>query len=451
MSKSKILIVDDERNILLSLSRALTLEGYEAEVAGSGELALEKLRKGHYDLVILDIQMPGLDGIEVLRTIGKEKIKVPVIMMSGHATVETAVQATKLGAHDFIEKPISQEKLLLTLRNTLKFQDLSRENRQLKDHLTAKYELMGESGAIQSLWKQIRMAAPSRGQVLIYGESGSGKELIARAIHRHSKRTEHPFIKLNCAAVPHELIESELFGHEKGSFTGAFKQRIGKFELADQGTLFLDEIGDMPMAMQAKLLRVLQEGELERIGGSREIQVDVRVIAATNKELSKEIEAGNFREDLFYRLNVIPIVAPPLREHREDIPKLTDHFLREACAANDWKPKRITEEAMALLNTFNYPGNVRELKNNIERLVIMTPGDVIGQADVAVLTGGSAPATGALYEQGRSLKEMLASSERTIILKALEMNGGQVSKTAKELNVERSHLYKKMKSLGIRD
>ena len=451
-----ILIIDDEQNILVTLSRALKLEGYRTEVAGGGKVGLEKLAEQPADLVLLDVKMPDMDGLEVLAQIRESMPGLPVVMMSGHATVEVAVRAVRMGAVDFLEKPLSSEKVLVTVANTLKLQRLFEENRDLKELAGLHSRMVGESPPMQALYDQIKMVAPSNGRVLITGENGSGKELVARAIHENSLRSSGPFIKVNCAAVPRELIESELFGHEKGAFTGASQQRRGKFELADSGTLFLDEIGDMQLTMQAKLLRVLQEGELERVGSSDTIVVDVRVIAATNQDLNQAIAAGRFREDLFHRLNVIPIRVPSLKERKGDIPELVSHFLRLACEQNNRRTKSFAPGAMERLSAHDYSGNVRELKNSVERLVIMVPDDVIQPADVdRWLNLGRQAAEGeaagsSFYNPELTIKEMLTNAERAFILQALESCDGHVTNAAKQLGLERSHLYKKMKALGIK-
>ncbi len=443
------MIIDDEPNILTTLRRALELEDYGVEVAGSGRLGLEKLEERDIDLVLLDVMMPELNGVEVLRQIRERHPEVFVVMMSGNATIETAVQATKLGAHDFVEKPLSSDKLLLTVQNALGYAKLSRENAKLRERARVDFRMIGSSSGMQEIFDKIGKTAPTNGRVLITGDNGTGKELVARAIHEHSKRADGAFIKLNCAAIPSELIESELFGHEKGSFTGATEQRRGKFELADGGTLFLDEVGDMNPGAQAKVLRVLQEGELERVGSSDTIRVDVRVIAATNKNLSEEIEAGRFRSDLYFRLNVVPIDLPPLASRREDIPELVKHFIGVVCEANDRRQKTVAPSAITLLMQYAWPGNVRELKNIVERLVILTgEAEVISEQDVHDALPSVKPVKGG-YRRGMSLKELVASAERDIILGALEANNHHISNTAKELQLERSHLYKKMRSLGI--
>jgi DNA-binding NtrC family response regulator len=395
--------------------------------------------------------MPDINGLEVLKSARDAGALVPVVVMSGHGTVETAVQATKLGAHDFIEKPLSTDKLLITVENTLKFQRLKDAHEELRRQVGATTTMIGQSQPMQQLTQRIELAASAQAPVLITGESGTGKELVARAIHQGSKRANGPYMKINCAAVPSELIESELFGHEAGAFTGATRQRRGKFEQASTGSLFLDEVGDMPAAMQAKLLRVLQEGELERVGGGETIHVDVRVVAATNKQLEEMVNEGSFREDLYYRLNVVPIQVPPLRERRDDIPLLIDAFITQACTANDRRLKMISDDAVEALSRYDYPGNVRELKNLIERLVILTPGDAIGMADVRgllPLAGGGRRGSD-WYSPGTALKQMVADAERDLIKRALEHHGGHITKTAADLQIERSHLYKKMRALDI--
>jgi DNA-binding NtrC family response regulator len=449
MARTTLLIVDDEPNILSTLRRALEIEGYVVEVAGSGRIALEKLGERAVDLVFLDVMMPELDGLSTLKQVRERWPDLPVIMMSGHGTVDTAVQATKLGAYDFLEKPLSTEKTLVTVKNALAHTRLVREHAQLAERARAEFAMIGAGARMRAIFDKIRKTAPTAGRVLITGENGTGKELVARALHEHSKRADKPFVKLNCAAIPQELIESELFGHEKGAFTGATQQRRGKFELADGGTLFLDEVGDMNPSAQAKVLRVLQEGELERVGGHETLKVDVRVVAATNKDLAEEIAAGRFREDLYYRLNVVPIEVPPLREHKEDIPELVAHFLRAACAANDRRAKTIAPAAVTLLMQYDWPGNVRELRNSIERLVILT-GDApaIAEADVQEILPTVKPVK-ARYARGAALKDLVAAAEREIVLAALEANAHHIANTARELGLERSHLYKKMRALGI--
>lgn len=452
MPKATVLVVDDEKNILSTLSRALRIEDYEVDVAGSAAIALEKSATRAYDAILLDVMMPEMDGITMLRRLREIGSDVPVIVMSGHGTIDTAVEATRLGAHDFIEKPIATERLLLSLDRALALRKLQVENQELRARTGAFDGLIGESGPMRQLKEQVQLAASANAPVLVMGERGTGKELVARAIHLGSKRADGPLEKLNCAAVPAELIESELFGHEAGAFTGATKQRRGKFERASGGTLFLDEVGDMPAPMQAKLLRVLQEGEIERVGGHQVIRVNVRVVAATNKPLTKEIEEGRFRADLFDRLNVVPLRVPPLRERAEDIPILVQHFLHQACVNNDRREKTVTKGALELLCRYDYPGNVRELRNLIERLVILTPGDTIGESDARALLpiAGGVGTGGGYYRPGVPLRDMLDAVERDLIMRALEHHGGHATNTAADLGLERSHLYKKMKALGIR-
>jgi DNA-binding NtrC family response regulator len=448
MTHATVLIVDDEPNILVSLRRALEVEGYRAVVAGGGAAALAKAEQEAPEVVVLDVAMPEMDGLEVLARLKEKQPDLPVIMMSGHATIEAAVRATKLGAFDFAEKPLSSDKLLITIENALRLARLRRENAELRRRADGDSEMIGRSAPMRHILDVIEKAAPSQESVLISGPSGTGKELVARAMHENSRRSGGPFVKVNSAAIPQEIIESELFGHEKGAFTGATQVRRGKFELAHGGTLFLDEIGDMSLSAQAKVLRALQEREIERVGGAETIKVDVRVVAATNKDLAREIEEGRFREDLFHRLNVVPISIPPLRQRREDVPELTTRFLQQSCAANDKRLKRIEQAAITLLMQHEWPGNVRELKNIIARMVILSGGDTITEADVRECLP-SVKAVHGDYRQGVSLRDMLATAEREIILRALEANGGQVSRTAQDLQVERSHLYKKMRALGI--
>jgi DNA-binding NtrC family response regulator len=451
MVAATILVVDDERKILTSVSRALSLEGYEVEVAGSAEVALDKLDKQTFEAVLLDVQLPGIDGLAMLDELRKREIATPVIMMSGHATIEVAMEAIRRGADDFIEKPIGSDRLVLSLRRSLELRELQNENRELRRRYGASEALLGQSPSMDRLREQIALAARSNAQVLILGARGTGKELVAAAIHAGSARAGGPLEKLNCAAVPDGLIESELFGHEAGAFTGATKQRRGKFERAHGGTLFLDEVGDMPPQMQAKLLRVLQEGEIERVGAGSVVKVDVRVVAATNKSLEAEIEAGRFRADLFDRLNVVPLKVPALAERIEDVPMLTEHFLSLACEMHGRPGKKISTEAMALLKGYPYPGNVRELRNLVERLVILTPDETITEAQArALLPIDSGGSTGSYFRPETPLREMLEAVERELITRALEFQGGHVTKTAADLGLERSHLYKKMRALGIR-
>jgi DNA-binding NtrC family response regulator len=449
VARSTILVIDDEPNILTTVRRSLELEGYAVEVAGGGAAGLARLVEHDIDLVLLDVMMPGETGLEVLPKLRAAKPDVMVVMMSGNATIETAVQATKGGAFDFIEKPLSGDKLLITVQNTLAYARLRYENQRLRGRAQTDFAMIGKGAAMRGIFDKVAKTAPTTGRVLITGENGTGKELVARAIHEHSKRADGPFVKLNCAAIPAELIESELFGHEKGAFTGATQQRRGKFELADGGTLFLDEVGDMNPSAQAKVLRVLQENELERVGGGETIKVDVRVVAATNKDLQAEIAGGRFREDLYYRLAVVPIELPPLRARREDIPTLVEHFIEQVCADNDRRKKKVASGALTLLMQHDWPGNVRELKNVVERLAILTgDAEVITEADV----GDALPRVKAVktdFARGTPFKDLVAAAERDIIVAALEANEHHVSNTARELQLERSHLYKKMRALGI--
>lgn len=451
----KILVVDDEDSIRASLAGILEDEGFRVLFANDGTTALDAVRKELPDLVLLDIWMPRMDGIETLRLLKEQYPGLLIVMMSGHGTIETAVKSTKMGAYDFIEKPISLEKLLVTIRNALALQRLRDENENLRDLAFHDRQMTGASPVMLKLQEQIRLVAPSNASVLITGENGTGKELVARSIHFYSQRKDRPFVEINCAAIPEELIESELFGHEKGAFTGAVAQKKGKFDQADGGTLFLDEIGDMSLKTQAKVLRILQERKFERVGGTRTIEVDVRIIAATNKILEEAIKAGTFREDLFYRLNVVPFHVPPLRERREDIPLLVDHFLEMFCQREGLERKAVAPEALALLQNCPWPGNVRELKNLVERLVIMTPGGLItaGNLPDYLVHGQIAGEPGmgrleAVLELG-TLREAREEFEREFILQKLEENNWNISKTAEAIELERSNLHRKLKSYGI--
>jgi len=440
-----VLIVDDEEGIRESLSGILEDEGYRVVSAGTGEDALRMIQEQTPDLVILDVWLPKMDGIQALQEIKSLKRDIPVIMISGHGNIEVAVKATRMGAYDFLEKPLSLERVLLSSRRALERSALERENRELRENLTRKWKFIGESPSMKDLRGQIEMAAQSNSRVLITGESGSGKELVARLLHGMGSRADKPFVEVNCAAMPHELIESELFGHERGSFTGAFEKKKGKFELADKGTLFLDEIGDMSLQTQAKVLRVIETQEFQRVGGSANIKVDVRIISATNKDLEEEVKKDNFREDLFFRLNVIPISVPPLRERREDIPLLVEYFVQSIAEDYGQPLKKITPEAMKSLEEHSWPGNIRELRNLIERLVIMTPSTVITAKDFA-LTGRH---EGSDYFTCRTLKEARESFEKDFIAKKLEENNWNVSKTAEILDIERSNLHRKIKTYNI--
>jgi DNA-binding NtrC family response regulator len=452
---AKILIVDDEPNTIMTMRRALELEGYEVKTAGSIGEAKDRLREERAELCLLDVRLPDGDGLDFLERESQAGSTLPTIMMSGHATIDDAVRATRLGARDFLEKPISQDRLLLTIANVLELRRLEEENERLKEEARAAGgddEMLGRSPTMQALKDQIQRVAESEGRVLITGENGTGKELIARAIHAASTRKQRPFVSLNCAAVPAELIESELFGHEKGAFTGAVKQKTGKFERAHRGTLFLDEVGDMPPAMQAKLLRVLQTGEVERVGGNETIRVDVRVLSATNKDLRQEIGDGRFREDLYYRLNVVPLLAPPLRERKTDIPILVERFLKEAAARNHRRAPTLTDRAMALLADYHYPGNVRELKNLVERIVILAPAEqeTLDGRDIAHFIPSEKKEAPVAYREGARLQDLVTEAERQIVLAALEAHGGVIAETARALGIERSNFHKKLKALGIR-
>jgi len=444
-----ILIVDDEQSIRDSLAGLLADEGYATRCAADGEEGLKALRGGQGadpDLVLLDIAMPGRDGVDILEEMRRTRPELPVVLMSGHATIETAVRATQLGAYDFIEKPLSVEKLLLTIQHALDRSRLERENLELRARALRAHEILGDSDVITSLKQQIEIAAPTNGWVLISGENGTGKELVARQIHVQSGRADGPFIEVNCAAIPEELIESELFGHEKGAFTGAVQQKIGKFELADRGTIFLDEIADMSLKTQAKILRILQEHKFERVGGTATIEVDVRVIAATNKALEKEIAEGRFREDLYYRLNVIPFHVPALRERRGDIPHLARAFVDEFCRESGAGPKEVAARAMARLEAYAWPGNVRELRNLMERLVLMTRGPRIVEADLpeSVRAGArSAPGDPATLDEARK------SFEREYLMARLEEHGWHISRTAEAVGMARESLSRKIRQLGI--
>jgi len=444
---SRILIVDDEQGIRRSLSGLLSDEGFETSGAADGEQALAALREESPNLVLLDIAMPGRDGIAVLEDLRRDWPQLPVVMMSGHGSIETAVRATQLGAFDFIEKPLSFEKLLLTIRNALEAQRLADENRALRAQMLHARELIGEAPVMKKLKEQILQAAPTNGWVLISGENGTGKELVAKQLHVHSARSAGRFVEVNCAAIPEELIESELFGHEKGAFTGAIARKQGRFELAHGGTIFLDEIADMSLRTQAKILRILQEHKFERVGGSETIEVDVRVIAATNKDLEQEMRAGNFREDLYYRLNVIPFRIAPLRERREDIPALVAAFTGEFCAESGVRPKTVAGPALRLMADYGWPGNVRELRNLMERLVLMTPGLCIEAADLPPeIVGGAPPAPASAATLDHARKEF----ERSFLAARLAEHGWNISRTAEAIGIARESLSRKLRQFGIR-
>jgi two-component system nitrogen regulation response regulator NtrX len=445
--KPSILIVDDEAGVRSALSGVLRDEGYAVDAVDTGEACLDRVARAPYDVIVLDIWLPGMDGLATLTRLNERRVDAPVVMISGHGNIESAVRAIKLGAFDFVEKPLSLEKTVLVVGNAVRQRRLEAENRALREHVDRRLTMVGESYVMAQLREQVAMAAPTNGRVLIYGENGTGKELVARSVHSLSRRRSGPFIEVNCAAIPEELIESELFGHVKGAFTGAVTDRRGKFELADGGTLFLDEIGDMSLKTQAKVLRALQEQVVEPVGGAASVRVDVRVLAATNKDLTGEIRGGRFREDLYFRLNVIPIFVPPLRDRAGDISLLGDHFMAELAREYGRRPKKFDPGAATGLRSYRWPGNVRELRNVIERLIIMVPGDTISLSDLGFLDS-SAPAV----HDGGVLMPLLEARdrfERHYILKALAAQQGNISRTADVLGVERSNLYRKMRAFGI--
>jgi two-component system nitrogen regulation response regulator NtrX len=451
VSARRILVIDDEPGIRQALGQLLEYEGYEVRSAAAGLPGIAEYEQWRPHLVFLDVKMAGLDGLEVLRRLRALDPQATVVMISGHATIQTAVEATQLGAYDILEKPLDTDRVLVLLRNALEQRTLAEENERLRQTIEARHEIVGRSYAIRALIERIEKVAATPARVLITGENGTGKELVARALHRGSPRARQPFVEVNCAAIPSELIESELFGHMKGSFTGAVADRAGKFEQADHGTLFLDEIGDMSLAAQAKVLRVLQDGVVTRIGGSKPVQVDVRVLAATNKDLAEEIAAGRFREDLFYRLNVVPIGVPPLRERREDIPLLAVYFLQQLAARDGLPARGITDEALARLAELDWPGNVRELRNTVERLVILASGATLGAADVDRLVGRRSvepAALGGLVECV-TFEEFKVAAERAFLLAKLRAFDWNVSETARALDMPRSNLYKKIERYGL--
>jgi len=451
--KAHLLLVDDDPNTLASLSRAFRLAGHEATVCDNAARAIELLRSDTFDLILSDVVMPGKSGLELLEELKAAGVRTPIVLISGQANIEMAVKATKLGALDFLEKPLSTDKLLVTVENALRLSRLQEENRELKQKL-GKHELVGSGAAMRKLSAQIERVGASETRVCILGETGTGKELVARAIHEKSPRHDGPFITLNCAAVPAELIESELFGHEKGAFTGAGVRHFGKFEQAEAGTLFLDEIGDMPVAMQAKLLRVLEEGELERVGGDKPIRVNVRVLVATHRNLEELVNQGAFRRDLFHRIYVFPLMLPPLRERPEDFPALTAHFARQVAAQNGWKEKLFSEETMDELRRYSWPGNVRELRNVVERLVLLAAGESITDEEVRLIlptagTGaGAGVASGGKLGSG-TLVARTEAFEKEVLLAEIKRQNFHMTNVAKALGLERSHLYKKCQQLGI--
>lgn len=447
-AKAHVLIIDDDANTLASLSRAFRLAGHEATIGDNATRALELAKSERFDLILSDVVMPGKDGIALLEELKAAGVNSPIVMMSGQATIEMAVRATRLGAVDFLEKPLSTEKLLLTVENTLRLSRLEEENRELRRRL-GRHHIVWASAAMRDVMSQVDRVAASETRVCIRGETGTGKELIARTVHEKSARRGGPFITLNCAAIPAELMESELFGHEKGSFTGAASRHIGKFEQAHRGTLFLDEIGDMPLAMQAKLLRVLEEGEIERVGGERPISVDVRVVVATHRDLEEQARQGTFRQDLYHRIVVFPVVLPPLRDRKEDMPVLAEHFARQVAEQNNWKPKAFSPDALSELSAYAWPGNVRELRNAIERVLLLSAGETVDAAAVRLALPQSGVKSSASGETGGTLTERVEGFERETILAELRRNKNHVTNTAKVLGLERSHLYKKCQHLGI--
>jgi DNA-binding NtrC family response regulator len=450
--KAHLLLVDDDPNTLASLSRAFRLAGHEATVCDNAARAVELLRSESFDLILSDVVMPGRSGLELLEDLKKAGVKTPIILISGQANIEMAVKATKLGALDFLEKPLSTDKLLLTVEHALRLSRLEDENRELR-HRLGKHDLVGSGPAMKRLLAQIERVAASETRVCILGETGTGKELVARAIHEKSPRDENPFITLNCAAVPAELIESELFGHEKGAFTGAAAKHVGKFEQADGGTLFLDEIGDMPVAMQAKLLRVLEEGEVERVGGDKPIRVNVRVVVATHRNLEDLVKQNAFRRDLFHRIYVFPLMLPPLRERPEDFQELTAHFAGQVAAQNGWKEKIFAEDAIAELRKYGWPGNVRELRNIVERLILLAGDENITATDVRLILPTSEAGSGSAASSGGNatgtLAERTEAFEREVMLAEIRRHNFHMTNVARALGLERSHLYKKCQQLGI--
>jgi two-component system nitrogen regulation response regulator NtrX len=444
-----VLIVDDEAGVRSALGGVLRDEGYQVEAVESGEACLDRVLRASFDVIILDIWLPGMDGLSTLARLQERKVDASVVMISGHGNIESAVRAIKMGAFDFVEKPLSLEKTVLVVANAVKQRRLEAENRELRETVGRRHTIVGDSYSMGQLLEQVAMAAPTNGRVLIYGENGTGKELVARTIHMRSRRMKGPFIEVNCAAIPEELIESELFGHMKGAFTGAVSDRRGKFELADGGTLFLDEIGDMSLKTQAKVLRALQEQVVEPVGGTSSVKVDVRIIAATNKDLPSEIRAGRFREDLYFRLNVIPIFVPPLRDRNSDIPLLAEHFMAEFAREYGRRPKKLDAGAATGLRSYRWPGNVRELRNVIERLMIMAPGDTITVSDLGSLDVSLASAPEEPGAPMVPLHEARDRFERDYILRALAAQNGNISRTADVLGVERSNLYRKMRAFGI--
>jgi two-component system nitrogen regulation response regulator NtrX len=447
---SKILVIDDEESIRKALKMILEYAGFDYHSAADGTEGLEMIEDIDPDLIFLDIKMPSMDGMDVMKKLHEKSNEIPVVMISGHGTIQTAVEATKLGAFDFIEKPLEKDKILLIARNALKQKQLEDENKEIKELIEYDYQIVGKSKALKDILLQIKKIAPTDSTVLIIGESGTGKELIAREIHNQSRRNDKPFIQVNCAAIPEELIESELFGHEKGSFTGAVGRQLGKFQQADGGTIFLDEIGDMSLKTQAKVLRVLQDGELEMIGSNKTINVDVRVISATNKDLESEIQENRFREDLYFRLNVIPIYMPPLRERAEDIPLLIEYFADKFSRKNNFKAVKFSGDALEVLSDYNWRGNIRELQNTVERIVVLNQGkQKLEPADLPIDLLSAEEEIRESITSTKSLKDFKEVSERKFIIQKLRENNWNVSKTADVMDTPRSNLYKKLDQYGI--
>ena len=444
-----ILIIDDEKEICESIKMILEYEGYQVSAFTSAKEGLQKISDLPYSGMLLDIQMPEMSGFDVLQKVKQSNPNISVIIISAHGSVENAIKATRLGAFDFIEKPIDRDKLIISVRNAVEQSNLLTENKEIKKSLEGEGEIIGESKAIKNILELVHKVAPLDTRVLITGENGSGKELVARAIHNNSPRKDKPFIEVNCAAIPNELIESELFGHEKGSFTGAVQQRIGKFELANKGSIFLDEIGDMSQQAQAKVLRAIEDGKIERVGGGKKIEVDVRIIAATNKDLKDEIGKGNFREDLFHRLNVIPINIPALRERKEDIPILVNYFADDIVKKHKKPQVKFLNDSIDFLKTFSWSGNIRELKNTIERIIILVDKKEISKKDIEFLFTPGQSSVDDIIDDSKSFQEFKEKAERAFILRQLNENGWNISKTAEILDIQRSHLYNKMKKYGI--
>ena len=444
-----VFIIDDEKEICESLKMILEYEDYLVDYTTHSKEAIELLKENPSDVLLLDIQMPEMNGFEVLNWLKENQVDIKTIMISAHSSLENAVKATKLGAFDFIEKPIDREKLLISVRNAADQNRLFIENKKLKDVIGADDSIIGESNAIKNILSTIERVAPTDARIMITGDNGTGKELVAKAIYRQSSRSGKNFVEVNCAAIPNELIESELFGHEKGSFTGAFQQRIGKFELANKGVLFLDEIGDMSLSAQAKVLRAIEDGIVERVGGNKKISVDVRILSATNKDLKEEIKAGRFREDLYHRLNVIPIHIPPLRERKDDIPVLVKHFTNQICSKNNFPSKSFSASALKAMQTFDWTGNIRELRNFIERTIIMIPNYEIGEKDIESLLPKSNSGISEILDISNSFQDFKEKAEKAFIEHQLELNNWNISKTAEVLDIQRSHLYSKIKKYGL--